>query len=221
MNTLGASGFRAQTYTEIARLAARGPLSTETRRGLYTCVGFLALFLVAYLSSSAFERDAATGHGLAVSVGVITMLALILGTYDYVRFLSDAMIETRIFNLELQPRYDELSETLYASWGDRIESLERKQSSIEREATAAAAIRSLQEQSLSQPSAADMESRLRQALEDWAFQDVERLFSTLRLARRLGRMRTWLDVVLPSLMMMVALACMILDPLRPVALILR
>lgn len=100
------------SYVEMARLAAKGPISAETRKSQQNCLIALTIFFVGYFNLVTLDEVELAGLKLTVSLQVMTILALIIGTYLYLRFLLEAWIEKRLFEIEFYPKYDVASESL-------------------------------------------------------------------------------------------------------------
>jgi len=90
-------------YIDIARHAVKGPFSDSTRAAQVQCLLACAVFLLAWFNLVAVSEFEIAGAKLTASLKVVAWLALIYGGYQLLRFLSEAILELRLYGLEFEP----------------------------------------------------------------------------------------------------------------------
>lgn len=90
-------------YIDIARHAVKGPLTASTRDVQRQSLAACSIFLLAWLNLVQVKEVELQGFTLVVSLNVIAHLALVYAAYTLVRFLSEATLELRLYELEFEP----------------------------------------------------------------------------------------------------------------------
>jgi pimeloyl-ACP methyl ester carboxylesterase len=165
----------------------------------------LAIFLVGYSYLS--RQTSGATFLFPDSVEGLTLAAFAYGTFSYVRFLCDVLMEHWLLKAELQPKYDELSELIHMAWfKDRAVPKGTDVGTDRAYETVAGATPRVREVGIHSGVARE-DVMLEAAIIDLAQHDLQRALLILRVARALGRVKLWSALLLPSLMMMAALGC--------------
>lgn len=98
-----ATDRRSPIYIEIARHAVKGPFSASTRATQIQCLLACSVFLLAWFNLVAISELAVWGAKLTVSLRVVGGLALVYALYQLARFISEALLELQLYELEFEP----------------------------------------------------------------------------------------------------------------------
>lgn len=98
-----ATDRKGPIYIEIARHAVKGPFTASTRATQIQCLLACSIFLLAWFNLVAISELEVWGAKLTVSLRVIGVLALVYALYQLTRFISEALLELQLYELEFEP----------------------------------------------------------------------------------------------------------------------